>query len=86
MFQNQANQRDLQALVEPVLTSSTFARKGGLKGVWAGALGPGQRNKTLYPMNLLARNRGFKETRIFDRLNLKQTQIKARTMFTVPVA
>ena len=86
MFQDQANQRDLQALVEPVLTGSTLTRKGGSERVWAGALGPGQRNKPFYPMNLLARNRGFKETRIFDWLNLKQTQMKARTMVTVPMA
>ena len=74
MFQEQANQRDLQALVERVLTSSTLTRKGGSeKGLgW----GPGPWSAQQNPLSnesftrnrgsneSLARNRGFKETRI----------------------
>ena len=64
MFQDQANQRDLQALVEPVLTGSTLTRKGGSERDLGWGHGPWSVQQTLYPMNLLARNRGFKETRI----------------------
>ena len=133
MFQEQANQRDLQALVERVLTSPTLARKGGQKEVWAGALGPGQRNRSfiqwifgkkqrfqwifgkkqrclgvwagaLGPGQrnkhsiqwifgkkqgfqwIFSKKQRFQRNKNLDRLNLKQPQMKARTMVTVPVA
>ena len=52
MFQDQANQRDLQALVERVLTSSTLTRKGGSEKGLGWGPGPWSAQQTLYPMNL----------------------------------
>ena len=74
MFQEQANQGDLQALVERVLTSPTLARKGGSEkrsglGPWALVSATNPLSNESFARNRgsnesLARNRGYKETRI----------------------
>ena len=52
MFQDQANRRDLQALVERVLTSSTLTRKGGSERGLGWGPGHWSAQQTSYPMNL----------------------------------
>ena len=95
MFQEQANQGDLQALVERVLTSPTLTRKGGSEKGLGWGPGPWSAQQILYPMNLwqetgvpmnLWQEQRFQRNKHLDRLNLKQPQMKTRTMVTVPVA
>ena len=89
IFQNVSRSSQSEGLAGFGRTCVNWFNLDQKRGVWKGlgwGLGPWSAQQTLLSNESFGKKQRFQRNKNFDRLNLKQTQIKARTMFTVPVA